>query len=220
METEIIRQRSIAIAQVKLLPHDGVQASAGALIAMHKHVTVTSSSQMKRHQGLAGLVSRVNAQLFINSYMTEDQSAEIYLGQALPGDMLNHWLEDEGMIIQVGSFIGADKAIALELNWGGFRAVLDHQELLWIHASGAGEVILGAFGQLQEITIGERLVVATNHLVAFEDSLNFSVHHEPKLAEKSGPLLCEFAGKGRVWCQSHDRAAMGQALSPYLQHLD
>ena len=61
----------------------------------------------------------------------------------------------------------------------------------------------------------------TGHIVAFNDTLDFSI-------TKAGGswissflggegLVCKFKGKGTVWCQSHNASGFGKILGPRLK---
>ena len=76
------------------------------------------------------------------------------------------------------------------------------------------------FGAIYPIEVDGEYIVDTGHIVAFQESLNFSI-------SKAGTswinsyfggegLVCRFKGKGTVWCQSHNDNSFGFTLTPGL----
>ena len=64
-------------------------------------------------------------------------------------------------------------------------------------------------------------IVDSGHIVAFEESLDFTI-------TKAGSswlhsilggegLVCKFRGRGRVWMQSHNPSSFGKHLGPKLK---
>ena len=72
------------------------------------------------------------------------------------------------------------------------------------------------------IDVDDEYVVDTGHIVAYEDTLSFSMSKasESLLGSLLGGegLVCRFKGRGRIYCQSHNPpsfgAALGSKLSP------
>ena len=64
-------------------------------------------------------------------------------------------------------------------------------------------------------------IVDTGHIVAFNETLSFSITKAGKSwigSMLSGEgLVCKFEGKGTVWCQSHNAQSFGQSLTPILR---
>ena len=94
------------------------------------------------------------------------------------------------------------------------------ESAFWLSATGKGTVILNSFGAIYPIEVDGEYIVDTGHIVAFQESLNFSI-------SKAGTswinsyfggegLVCRFKGKGTVWCQSHNDNSFGFTLTPGL----
>ena len=81
--------------------------------------------------------------------------------------------------------------------------------------------MLNSYGAIYSIDIQDTHVVDTGHIVAFEDTLQFSVG---KLGDSwlqtfmSGEgLVCHFSGQGKLYCQTHSPASFGQTVGPMLR---
>jgi len=63
--------------------------------------------------------------------------------------------------------------------------------------------------------------VDTGHIVAFEDTLGFSIGKSAGswLGSFLGGegLVCKFKGRGKLYCQSHNPPSFGKLLGPLLK---
>ena len=64
-------------------------------------------------------------------------------------------------------------------------------------------------------------IVDTGHIVAFDETLDFTITKAGKswISSMLGGegLVCKFKGKGTVWCQSHNETSFGQVVGPKLR---
>jgi uncharacterized protein (AIM24 family) len=81
--------------------------------------------------------------------------------------------------------------------------------------------MLSSFGFIYPLRVEGEMIVDTGHIVAFEETLSFTISKSTKGwlgAFLSGEgFVCRFKGKGVVWCQSHNPNAFGNGLTPYLR---
>jgi uncharacterized protein (TIGR00266 family) len=95
------------------------------------------------------------------------------------------------------------------------------ESLFWVKASGQGTVIFNSFGAIYQIQVNGEHIVDTGHIVAFEETLAFSLTKAGKSWMSSilggEGLVCKFKGKGIVWVQSHNSSSFGSALGPKLK---
>ena len=98
--------------------------------------------------------------------------------------------------------------------------------LFWLKMEGHGKALINAFGAIYPVEVDGEYIVDTGHIVAFDDSLDFSLSKAGKSWMSSllggEGIVCRFKGKGTVWCQSHSPSgfghAIGQLLEPIVQH--
>ena len=105
---------------------------------------------------------------------------------------------------------------------GGFKTFFAGEGLFVLKAtsSGPGQVLVGAFGGVQEIPCQGNLVIDTGHLVAWDATLQYSVGKSgggwiASFLSGEG-LVCHFQGQGRIWIQSRNPAAYGRIIGPKL----
>ncbi len=93
--------------------------------------------------------------------------------------------------------------------------------MFWVNLKGSGQIVLSSFGAIYPVEVDGDYIVDTGHIVAFNETLDFSI-------TKAGSswlhsilggegLVCKFSGKGTVWCQSHNPASFGTALASGLR---
>ena len=80
---------------------------------------------------------------------------------------------------------------------------------------------VNSFGSIYPIEVSGDYIVDTGHIVAFEDSLSFTVEKSSDSwldSFLSGEgLVCKFSGRGVVYCQSHNPPSFWSNLGPGLK---
>ena len=130
-------------------------------------------------------------------------------------------LNNENLIVQSGSFLVSDQNIDMDLGWQGFKSLFSGENVLWLNLSGSGKLVLSAFGAIYPVKVEGEYIVDSGHIVAFDETLDFSITKAGKSWMHSflggEGLVCKFSGKGTLWCQSHNPKSLGLTLSPNLR---
>jgi uncharacterized protein (TIGR00266 family) len=130
-------------------------------------------------------------------------------------------LTDETMYVQSGSYLAGDAELDVDTEFGGARTFFGGEGLFLLKVTGSGPLFLSSYGAIEEITLDDRdsFVVDTGHVVAFEDTAEFTVRRvgglRSTLASGEG-LVCEFSGSGTLWVQSRSPDAFLAWLIPKL----
>jgi len=107
------------------------------------------------------------------------------------------------------------------MGWQGFKSLLSGESMLWLNLKGRGKIVLSSFGAIYPIEVDGEYIVDSGHIVAFNETLNFSITKAGSSWLQSflggEGLVCKFKGKGTVWCQSHNPKSFGLSLSPSLR---
>ena len=92
---------------------------------------------------------------------------------------------------------------------------------VFLEISGSGQLLVNAFGRLVEFDVEDALTVDTGHLVAFENTLQYSITKagsswiQSWLAGEG--VVMKFTGRGRIVTQSHNprgiRCGIGRTAS-------
>lgn len=212
-----------AAAEIKLKPGQTFTAEGGAMIAMSPSVQMTTSTHTKNSGGiLKGLKRMISGEsFFMNHYSAGNQEGTVWLGTTHAGDMFVKELNGEGLIVQGGSYVASSPGIDINTNWQGFKSLVSKESLFWLSVKGKGSVVVNSFGAIYPIEINGEYIVDTGHIVAFEESLNFTLTKAGKSWVSSilggEGLVCKFKGQGTVWVQSHNTTAFGNVLGPKLK---
>lgn len=193
------------------------------MIAMSPDVGMTTTTHKKGSGSFLKGIKRMlgGENFFLNHYTAGKQGGTVWLGAVHAGDMLVKELHGEGIIVQGGSYVASSPGIDIDMNWQGFKSLLSKEALFWLEIKGKGTVIVNSFGAIYPIVVDGEYIVDTGHIVAFEESLNFSLTKAGKSWVSSflggEGLVCKFKGKGTVWIQSHNTSSFGSSLGPKLK---
>ena len=223
MEVEIVQRHSNTAAKIRLSSSESITTEAGAMIAMNGNMHIETSTFKKGKGGIFKALKRMFAgeSFFLNHFTPQGGSAEIWLSPVLNGDLIEHKLNNDTLIVQSGSFLAADSNIDIDVGWQGFKNMFSGESIFWLKMKGSGMLILSAFGVIYPVEVDGEYIVDTGHIVAFQDTLSY------KLSKAGGSwlssymggegIICRFQGKGTVYCQSHNPGNFGWALSPLLK---
>lgn len=223
MEVEIVHGPGNSAARVQLKPQEVVTAEGGAMISMSGDMDVQTTTRKKGKGGLLKAAKRLLAgeSFFINHFTAGPRGGEVTFAATLPGDMIFRDLEDENLIVQGGSWVCSEPGIEIDLGWQGFKSLLSGEGMFWLHLNGSGRLVLNSFGAIYPIEVDGEFIVDTGHIVAFEETLDFSLSKAGKSWMSSflggEGLVCKFRGRGTVWCQSHNASGFGHVLGPRLK---
>jgi len=223
MQVELLHRPGNTAAKVTLEPGQTLTAEAGAMIAMSGHMKITTTTHKKESGGLFKAAKRMVAgeSLFLNHFEPVDKAGEVFLGTNLAGDMTTMALDNDNLIVQSGSFLACTDGIDVDMGWQGFKSILSGESVIWLNLKGSGDVILSSFGAIYPVEVDGEYIVDSGHIVAFEETLDFDITKAGKSWLHSflggEGLVCKFKGKGIVWCQSHNPASFGSALSSSLR---
>ncbi len=110
--------------------------------------------------------------------------------------------------------------IKTEPKWQGVKGLLSGESLVFVHATGIGPLVCDAFGMVTEELVDGSFTVDTGHLIAFEDTLQYSISKAGgswinSILAGEG-LVIRFTGRGKVLVQSHNMKEFGSVLGPKL----
>jgi len=219
MEHEIRHRPSFALLELSLDRGEAVSAEAGAMVTHSDGIDIETSA----NGGLMSSLKRsvLGGESFFMNTFTATEPGTVSLAPPLPGDLAHHELTNETLYVQSSSFIAAAPGIDIDTEFGGGRTFFGGEGLFLLELSGTGPAFLSSYGAIEEVTLdpGERYVVDTGHIVAFEETVDFSVRKVGGLKSTllSGEgLVCEFTGTGTIWVQSRSPDAFLSWLIPQL----
>lgn len=223
VKVELQMRPGSSAAKITLAPNSQLTAEGGAMIAMSPNIEMTTSTHTKQSGGfMRGLKRMISGEsFFLNHYFGGNQGGTVWLGATLPGDMMVHELNGEGIIVQGGSYVASTQGIDIDSSWQGFKSLISREPLFWLKVKGNGTVVINSFGAIYPVKVNGEYIVDTGHIVAFEESLNFSLTKAGKSWMSSflggEGLVCKFRGNGTIWLQSHNSSSFGSTLGPKLK---
>jgi uncharacterized protein (TIGR00266 family) len=217
---EILYQGAFALAIVKLQAGQAIQAESGAMVSMSANVEL--QSQMKG--GLMGAIKRAvgGESAFVSTYTAHGGPGEVTLAPGPPGDVAAIEMSNQTFYVQSSSYLAGDTSLAIDTRWGGARSFFGGEGLFVLQVAGTGLLLVSSFGAIhrKQLGYGERYVVDTGHLVAWQGHMQY----ELRKAAQSGwfrsmvsgeGIVAEFTGPGEILIQTRNLAAFAGILKPF-----
>lgn len=201
MNYRILSRPSYSLLELELSDGEEILAEPGAMVYMRN---VELSPTMKG--GLFGSLKRMmlgGESFIVNRYVSRGRGL-IGLAPPYQGDITAIKLSGR-IYAQSGAFLASSPTVNIDIKWGGAKTFFAGEGLFLLKLEGSGDLFLSAFGGIEVIDVDGKLAVDTGHIVAFEDSLKFSVKPvgglKATLLSGEG-LIAEFSGNGKVWIQT------------------
>jgi uncharacterized protein (TIGR00266 family) len=221
MHFDIKSGPSYALATAQLADGETVVAESSAMVSMSSNVQVTTTYKSGGKGGLLGGLERMlgGESFFQNHFTAQGGPAKVDLAPKMVGDIQVMELTGEKLYLQSSSFLASGPGIELNTKWGGAKTFLGGEGMFMLECSGTGPLAFNAFGAIRAVDVDGTFTVDTGHIVAFEEGLSFKNRKfggwKTFLLSGEG-LVCEFTGKGRLYLQTRNPKAFGQAVGAML----
>ena len=219
MKYEVKYGPSYALGIVSLEAGEKIQAETGAMVSMSDTIKIETGMKGGLLSGLKRSVLGGES-FFMNTFEAE-QAGEVTIAPALPGDIMVLELTGQPLLIQSGSFLAATPEIDIDTKWGGGKTFFSREGLFLLRCTGTGTLFLSSYGaiHLVELDAGQRYVVDTGHMVAFDDTGTYDVGRvgswKSTLLGGEG-LVCKLTGPGRFYLQTRNPESFIEWLVPKL----
>lgn len=222
LDVKMHQRPGATAAEISLKAGQKLIAEGGSMIAKSNHITIRTTTQQKKSGGIMkGLKRMISGENFFLNHYDAPQEGKVWLAATMVGDMELRELKGEALIIQGGSFVACSEDIEIDATWQGFKNLFSGESMFWVKAKGTGSLIFNSFGAIFEKEIDGEYIVDTGHIVAFEESLNFTLTKAGQSWASSifggEGLVCKFQGRGKVWIQSHNTTGFGRYIGPKLK---
>lgn len=224
MHIEIADNGAFGSALVNLNPAEEFVSEAGSMFRMSSNVDVDVTTRSRSSGGIMSGIKRMFAgeSFFFSRYIVaNDEEAEVGLAPMLQGQVA--LIECDGKTRWVcagGSYLGSAVDLNIDTQFQGLRGALSGESLSFITVEGVGPLLVNAFGLITELEVQGSLTIDTGHVVAFEESLEYSIGKAGgswiQSFLTSEGLVMNFNGHGRVYVQSHNPQEFGKTLGPML----
>ncbi len=210
MEIHVRHNPSFSVARAILGPSEAIRAESGAMMAMAADTNLDAKIEGGLMKGLKRSVLGGES-LFITTATAAAHGGWIDFAPSLPGDVTVFDVRpDQPLMVQKGSFLCAEQGVEIDTQWGGMKNLIGGEGGFLLRASGQGKVVLSTYGALDRFTLepGQQVVVDTNHMVAFAESVSMELRKASDSAWKSMKsgegLVFVFTGPGELMMQSRN----------------
>lgn len=213
MEIEIGYRPAQAMARVALQANESIRAESGAMVGMSTNVMMQTGATGGIMKGIKRMFG--GESFFQNTFTAQHGPGEVLLAHSLCGDIVNLEMTQHGYFIQSSSYIASSPWVDINTKLGGFKSFFAGEGVFVLQATAqqAGNVLVGAFGGIQELQCDGNLVIDTGHLVAWDATLDYKVGKSADgwiASFFSGEgLVCHFSGQGRIWIQTRNPQEYG-----------
>lgn len=212
MDIQTRHTPSFGVARCLLAGGEEIKIEAGAMMAhsagMHLEAKMDGGVLKSLKRSVLGGES-----FFVSTYTAPAEGGWVDVAAKLPGDLKVIELDGaSSWVVERGNWLASESSVELDTKWQGFRMLAGGEGGFMAHASGVGKVLVASYGAIEAISLGagEQVVVDTNHMLAFPDTVSFELTRAAQgktvQSMKSGEgLVFRFTGPGDVWVQSRNQ---------------
>jgi uncharacterized protein (TIGR00266 family) len=217
MDIDIQFRPSYSLAVVKLAPNERIRADSGAMVSHSASVAVETKAEGGFLKSLGRAVLGGES-FFQNFWQAGSQGGEVTLAPDLPGDVVLIEMTGAPLMVQSGSYLASENGIDLSTKFSS-KAFRAGEGVSMLECTGSGKLLVSSYGAIFEKTLepGEKYIIDTSHLVAFESSMNVEVQGVGGLKSTllSGEgLVVALTGPGRIYIQTRSPQALINWIIP------
>jgi len=216
---EVVHQPSFSLAVVNLQAEQSIQAEAGAMVSMSANVELQSAMK----GGLFGAIKRAagGESAFVSTFTARGGPGEVTFAPGAPGDIAAIEMTNQSFFVQSSSYLAGDASLTVDTKWGGAKSFFGGEGLFVLLVQGQGLLLVSSFGAIhrKQLRPGERYVVDTGHLVAWEGTTQYTLRKAAAgffRSMMSGEgIVAEFTGPGELLIQTRNLGALAGLLKPF-----
>ena len=219
MDIEIIHRPSYSLAIAKLTPNERIRAEAGAMVSMSGDVQI----ETKAEGGILKSLGRAvlgGESFFQNFFVASAAGGEVTLAPELPGDIAVIEMSGSKLMIQAGSYMASESTVELTAKVS-MKAFMSAEGISMLEATGTGTLLVSSYGAIFEKVLGagEKYVVDTSHLVAFDGTMSVqpkTVGGMKSTLFSGEGLVVELTGPGKIYIQTRSPQALINWIIPQI----
>jgi uncharacterized protein (TIGR00266 family) len=216
MQIDLLYKPSQTLGRCLLGPGETIMAESGAMVGFSDGVS------MRTHAGSAfGAIGRMfgGESIFRNDFTAGPLGGEVLVAPSLRGDLIELPVGPTHWKLRHGAFVASSAGVDVATE-GSLRGMFSGAGLFLLTTRGAGQLLVGSFGALEEVHVDGEFIVDTGHIVAWETSLDYSIGKAASgwiASFLSGEgLVCEFRGRGRLFMQTRNPEEYGSTVGRLL----
>jgi uncharacterized protein (TIGR00266 family) len=197
-----------ASVRIELEPGEWVKAEKNSMVAMSGQMKLSARADGGFLRGLARKFS--GESFFFQEIKALEQPGWALLAPAMPGAVVAIDLHGRtGITAEKGAFLAATPHVDISSKMQRLiKSLFGGEGFIVVKISGKGTVFLNGFGGIELITLlpDQTITVDTTHLVAWEDSVEYTIGKGAtswtSAALTGEGLAIKMSGPGRVWVQT------------------
>jgi uncharacterized protein (TIGR00266 family) len=211
MNIDLQFRPSYSLAIVKLAPNERIRADSGAMVSFSSGVEIETKAEGGFLKSLGRAVLGGES-FFQNFWKAGPQGGEVTLAPDLPGDIIEIAMSGNPIMIQSGSYLASEDGVDLSAKFSS-KAFKAGEGVSMLEATGTGKLLVSSYGAIFDKTLaaGEKYIVDSSHLVAFDASMDVQIKAVGGLKSTflSGEgLVVEMTGPGRLYIQTRSPQAL------------
>lgn len=217
MDVEIKGKPSFSHLHITLNPGESIISEADAMASMSPDID--HSIQLNGGFLHAILIKMFGCEsMFMNKFTNRSSAKQsLVLSQPTPGDICEVELNNEGLYIQPGAFLGCTPGITPHFKWAGFKSWFAGEGLFRIYVSGKGKFWYGGYGCLFPYKLDGAYIVDSSHLISYPATVSINVQLAGKglissFFSKEG-FVTRLQGKGTVYLQSRSLSGLASVIN-------
>ena len=219
MDIEIIHRPSYSLAIAKLTPNERIRAEAGAMVSMSGDVQIETKAEGGILKSLGRSVLGGES-FFQNFFVASAAGGEVTLAPELPGDIAVIEMSGSKLMIQAGSYMASESTVELTAKVS-MKAFMSAEGISMLEATGTGTLLVSSYGAIFEKVLGagEKYVVDTSHLVAFDGTMSVqpkTVGGMKSTLFSGEGLVVELTGPGKIYIQTRSPQALINWIIPQI----
>jgi len=213
MQVNLLYRPSQTLAQCWLQADESVTADTGAMVGMS-----TNMELQTRSGGIMSGLKRMfgGESFFRNTFTARGGQGEVLFATPLCGDMAVIDVGARQFFLQNHAYVASSAEVEVSAAPSSVKGMFSGAGFFTLATQGRGQLVLGAFGGLEEVKVDGSMVLDTGHLAAWESSLEYSLGKSGSgwmASWLSGEgLVCNFKGHGSLWVQSRNAQEYGRLM--------
>lgn len=218
MQYEITDENGFSDVEITLEQGEQIMAEPGAMISYSPGV------DMKTDTGSGGLLDSAKRSVmggesaFMNTFVANQSQGTVTLAPPAPGDIKDRFLNNETMYADSGAFLAAEPNVTVSTKFQGASKFFRSGDVFLLELSGTGTVFFDSYGLMRKIELdeGDQINVDTDHIVAFDSTVNYSTHRVGGIKSRAfggEGKAALFNGPGTVWIQNRDFESLAEKIA-------
>ena len=218
----ILEQALMPMLHFTLDEGESIVSESGAMLFMDDSIEMDAHMRGGVLQGLSRTV--VGESFFLNRFRAEKDKSKITLGINSPGKILDFEISGGGAVLcQKTAFLACTEGITLKskLQKKFVAGLLGGEGFFVQEISGEGYAFLEFSGDIikKELSAGERLLVDSNCIAAFDPSVSYDVEFmrggvKNALFSGEGLFIVRLEGPGMIYLQNRSIFSVMRSVLP------